>query len=111
MDSEAWILPDIEESFRTVIGSSVVDEFVAGHSLTAVLRELVQNEFDAGGNRLTITFGDNALSISGNGKPIDASGWSRLSAILGTGRAIGNRNGHAHSTAVDPIDWTAERRS
>ena len=93
LDSEAWILPDIEEGFRTVIGSSVVDEFVAGHSLSDVLRELVQNEFDAGGNRLTITFRDNALSISGNGEPIDPSGWSRLSAILGTGRAIGNRNG------------------
>ena len=94
LNSEASVPSVAEEEFRTVIGSSVVDQFVAGHSLSDVLRELVQNEYDAGGNKLTITFGDNALRISGNGKPIDASGWLRLSAILGTGRVIGDGNEH-----------------
>ena len=90
---DAWTPPEIEGGFHTAIGSSVVDEFVAGHSLADVLRELVQNEFDAGGSSLTITFSDKALTILGNGRPIDSKGWARLSAILGTGRVVGDRSG------------------
>ena len=93
--TDEWTPPEIEGEFRPAFGSSVVDEFVAGHSLTDVLRELVQNEFDAGGGSLTITFSDSVLTISGNGRPIDSKGWVRLSPILGTGRVVGDQRGLA----------------
>jgi hypothetical protein len=51
-------------------GSSVVEQFVAGHDASDVLRELVQNEFDGGGNRLTVTFGEDSLEVTGNGRGI-----------------------------------------
>jgi hypothetical protein len=79
----------LEGGFQTRIGASIVEEFVAGHDASDVLRELVQNEFDASGNRVSITFGETALIISGNGNPIDPAGWSRLDVILGTGRVVG----------------------
>jgi hypothetical protein len=85
----AWQPPQVEDQLRTRLGGSVVDEFVAGHDVTDVLRELVQNEFDAGGSRLAVTFGQDALLVTGTGKPISASGWRRLSVILGTGRVVG----------------------
>ncbi len=44
-DARAWAPPvDLEDGFRTRIGASVVEEFVAGHTATDVLRELVQKE-------------------------------------------------------------------
>src|SRR6266566_4584532 len=67
-------------------GNSVVAEFVSGHDHADVLRELVQNEFDAGGGRLQVAFGTDELRICGNGSPIDAAGWKRLSVMLGTGQ-------------------------
>ena len=87
----AWTPPnDIEGGFKTRIGASFVDEFVAGHSPTDVLRELVQNEFDAGGERMWVQFGETALSISGTGRPIDDKGWTRLDVVIGTGRIAGS---------------------
>jgi Domain of unknown function (DUF3883) len=86
-----WSPPALETGFQTRIGASVVEEFVAGHDASDVLRELVQNEFDAGGNRVSITFGETALIISGNGNSIDAAGWSRLDVILGTGKVVGGK--------------------
>lgn len=75
------------------MGSSVVEGFVTGHTHSDVLRELVQNEFDAGGSKLLATFGVDGLTITGNGKPIDRRGWDRLSVILGTGKVIGAGEG------------------
>jgi Domain of unknown function (DUF3883) len=92
-DSADWTPPELEGEFRTRIGASIVEEFVAGHDASDVLRELVQNEFDAGGNRVSVHFGTTALTISGNGGSIDASGWSRLDVILGTGRVVGGEAG------------------
>jgi hypothetical protein len=92
-DAEDWAPPKLKGEFRTRIGASIVEEFVAGHDASDVLRELVQNEFDAGGSRVRVTFGATALSISGNGSPIDANGWSRLDVILGTGRVVGGEPG------------------
>jgi hypothetical protein len=66
-----------------------VDQFVAGHDASDVLRELVQNEFDGGGDRLEVTFGENSLNVTGNGRGIGANGWKRLSVIIGTGRVVG----------------------
>lgn len=88
-NANEWSPPVVEDAFKTTIGSSVIDQFVSGHSLSDVLRELVQNEFDAGGNSLDIQFSNSALTVSGSGKPISADGWLRLSAVLGTGRRIG----------------------
>ncbi len=54
-----------------------------------MLRELVQNEYDAGGTELAIEFGQDALIVRGNGKPVDSAGWSRLSVMLGHGLVAG----------------------
>ena len=82
-----WINQDLDEldlTFR--VGDSVLTEFVRSHDPAAILQELVQNEYDAGGNWLDVTFGESSLVIKGNGTPIDRKGWRRLSLVLGTGR-------------------------
>src|SRR5260370_14543262 len=82
-----WDKPDINKlDLRYNYGNSIVAEFVSGHNHADVLRELVQNEYDAGGRRLQVTFDTDELRISGNGSPIDATGWKRLSVMLGTGQ-------------------------
>ncbi len=81
-----WVdqgIDDLDLEFR--IGDSVLTQFVRGHDSAAVLQELVQNEYDAGGTRLDVTFGESSLKIKGNGTPIDRKGWKRLSLVLGTG--------------------------
>lgn len=83
--------PDFSDSRRTRIGSSVIEEFVAGHDASDVLRELVQNEFDGGGETLTLTFGSCSLEVAGTGRNIDRNGWERLSVIVGTGNVMGSR--------------------
>ncbi len=88
-EPEAWSPPDFGGALRTQIGASVVEQFVAGHDASDVLRELVQNEFDGGGDHLTVSFGQDALVITGNGRNINADGWKRLSVIIGTGRVVG----------------------
>lgn len=75
--------------FRFQVGTSLLAEFAVGHTPADVLRELVQNEYDAGGTELVIEFGEDALMVRGNGKTIDRPGWKRLSVILGTGSVAG----------------------
>ncbi len=87
---QAWSPPDFGDQRRARIGASVVEQFVAGHNASDVLRELVQNEFDGGGNRLAVTFGEHSLDVIGNGRGITADGWKRLSVIVGTGRVVGD---------------------
>jgi hypothetical protein len=70
-------------------GSSIVNQFAGGHDFSAVLRELVQNEFDAGGRRLQVSFESTGLRVIGSGKSIDSKGWRRLSVMLGTGDVAG----------------------
>src|SRR5260370_38764479 len=85
-----WDKPDINKlDLRYNYGNSIVAEFVLGHDHADVLRELVQNEYDAGGSRLQVTFDTDELRISGNGSPIDATWWKRLSVMLGTGQGGG----------------------
>jgi hypothetical protein len=86
-----WTPPPLGE-FHSSIGSSVIDQFVADHSPSDVIRELAQNEYDACGTKLLVRFGTNGLSISGNGRKIDKAGWSRLRLLMGTGRVIGDAN-------------------
>jgi len=85
-----WNLLDTKNlQLRYNYGNSVVAEFVLEHDHVAVLRELVQNEYDAGGSQLKVAFGTDELRITGNGNPIDTAGWKRLSVMLGTGQIGG----------------------
>jgi hypothetical protein len=82
-----WELPETKKlELQYHYGNSIVAEFVSSHNYAEVLRELVQNEYDAGGSQLQVTFGTDALLIRGNGSPIDVAGWRRLSVMLGTGQ-------------------------
>src|SRR5665213_1985245 len=55
--AQLWSLPDdSDDGYATKIGGSIVDQFVLGHDPTDVFRELVQNEFDAGGDVMAVTF-------------------------------------------------------
>ena len=81
-------LDDLDFEFS--YGESVLSEFVSGHDVSGVLRELVQNEFDAKGTKIEILFGEKSVLILGNGRPIDAAGWKRLSVVLGRGRVPGS---------------------
>ena len=71
------------------VATSVVDEFALSHTPADVLRELVQNEYDAGGTELVIDLGQDALVVRGNGRTIDKAGWKRLSVMLGHGQICG----------------------
>jgi hypothetical protein len=86
-----YVAPDFSESRRARIGSSFIEQFVAGHDASDVLRELVQNEYDGGGETLTLTFGTRSLEVAGTGRNIDRDGWERLSVIVGTGNVMGNQ--------------------
>ena len=86
-----WDGPELEDlDLEFSFGESVLSEFVSGHDVSGVLRELVQNEFDANGTKVEILFGEKSVLILGNGKPIDAAGWKRLSVMLGKGQVAGS---------------------
>jgi hypothetical protein len=89
-DEPDYVPPDFSGSRRTRIGSSFIEQFVAGHDASDVLRELVQNEYDGGGESLALTFGSRSLEVAGSGRNIDRSGWERLSVIVGTGNVMGS---------------------
>ncbi|MDD9995983.1 MAG: hypothetical protein OXS35_09635, partial [Dehalococcoidia bacterium] len=74
-----------ELPYQYHVAESVVPEFARSNSPSAILRELVQNEYDAEGQELGVTFGSESMVITGNGNSIDAAGWKRLQVILGTG--------------------------
>ena len=92
-DEPSYTPPDFSGSRKIRIGASFIEQFVAGHDAGDVLRELVQNEFDGGGDALTLTFGSRSLEVSGSGRNIDARGWDRLSVIVGTGNVMGSGQG------------------
>ena len=96
---DEWLLPNIETidlSFR--VGESMLAEWVIGYDPAAVLRELAQNEYDAGGSWLQVSFGKDVLEVTGNGFPIDKNGWRRLSVMLGTGHVHGSEDEVAAKT-------------
>ena len=72
-------------SYQYYVAESVVEQFALSHTPTAILRELVQNEYDAGGRELGVHFDNERLVVTGNGDPVDAAGWERLRVMLGTG--------------------------
>jgi hypothetical protein len=86
----AWAVPILEGPLQAAVGDSVIKGFIEAHSPADVLRELVQNEYDARGTRVVVDFFEQHLRIIGNGDGIDSAGWHRLSLLLGTGRAIGS---------------------
>ncbi len=88
-----YVPPDFSGSRQIRIGSSFIEQFVAGHNAGDVLRELVQNEYDDDGEKLTLTFGSRSLEVLGSGRNIDARGWDRLSVIVGTGNVMGSGHG------------------
>src|SRR5262249_18750167 len=75
---------------RYSITSSVVEQFALGHTVGDVLRELVQNEYDARGSSLLVSFGTAGVEVHGDGRVIDRAGWRRLSVMLGTGHIVGD---------------------
>lgn len=91
VEENDYVPPDFSGSRQTRIGSSIIEQFVAGHDASDVLRELVQNEYDGGGESLTLKFGSNSLEVVGTGRNIDRKGWERLSVIVGTGNVIGSK--------------------
>ena len=81
-----WRPPELDTSeLQHRYGDSVLLEFVRGHGPSAVLRELIQNEYDADGSALQVVFNETELEVRGNGTPINQKGWRRLSVTLGTG--------------------------
>ena len=56
---------------RFDVGNSVVEQLAQCHTPTDILRELVQNEYDAGGHELGVNFEGEWLIIVGNGSPIE----------------------------------------
>lgn len=93
VDEPNYVPPDFSASRQIRIGASFIEQFVVGHNAGDVLRELVQNEFDGGGEVLTLTFGSRSLEVIGSGRNIDAKGWGRLSVIVGTGNVMGGGHG------------------
>ena len=85
-----WVRPDADGlQLQFSIADSVLREFVLGHGASAVLTELVQNEYDAQGGRLEVLFGEDSVTVTGNGKVVDRKGWNRLSVVMGTGLVAG----------------------
>ena len=91
--TEDLAIPEITADMRQRVGSSQIDEFVLAHTGADILRELVQNEFDAGGSQIGIRFKDAMLEITGIGRDIRPKGWSRLSVLIGTGEVLGDNSG------------------
>src|SRR5579859_543134 len=82
-----WQAPDPGSlALRWTVATSTLDQFVLDHDHLDVLRELVQNEYDAQGRSLEINFQEDHLEVVGSGNPVDRDGWQRLSVMLGTGR-------------------------
>ena len=77
--------------YQFQVGASILAEFALSHTPADILRELVQNEYDAGGDSVEVTFGTEQLTITGNGAGIDTRGWKRLSVMLGTGSIGGSQ--------------------
>ncbi len=97
--NSSWVRPEISSSALTyAVTSSVVEEFAHGHTVSDVLRELVQNEYDAHGSSLSVVFGEDGLYVAGTGDPIDEAGWQRLTVMLGTGRVAGEGRDVARKT-------------
>lgn len=91
--ADTFDIPVVVADMRQRVGSSQIDEFVLAHGASDVLRELVQNEFDANGCQIGLRFTHSALEITGTGRDIPPKGWGRLSVLIGTGEVLGDGSG------------------
>ena len=60
-------------------------QYLQGLASADLVTELLQNELDAGSTRTRIVFATDRLVCEGNGEPVDADGWKRLSFLRGAG--------------------------
>ncbi|HYD64158.1 hypothetical protein [Azospirillum sp.] len=63
-------------------------QYIAGLRPDDLIPEMGQNDFDAGATETVIQFGPDALVCQGNGRPVDAEGWERLTWFLGAGDQV-----------------------
>jgi hypothetical protein len=90
INDAVWNPPEIDPTkLKYAVTSSFIEQFAYGHSISDVLRELVQNEYDAHGSLLSVEFAENGLNVRGTGDSIDHAGWQRLSVMIGTGQVAG----------------------
>ncbi|TPJ53526.1 hypothetical protein, partial [Mesorhizobium sp. B2-6-7] len=68
-------------------------QFLNGLRGDDLLVELIVNELDARSSRTEIRFQTDQLVCLGNGDPIDAAGWERLSYIKGAGHEVAAKVG------------------
>jgi hypothetical protein len=86
-----WDRTALDAAARTFrVGANALIEFIREHHEGDILRELVQNEYDARGRRMTVSFGQESLRVAGSGDPIDPNGWKRLKVVFGTGAVAGD---------------------
>jgi hypothetical protein len=75
---------DTVPEFFNYVRSLHADDLVA---------ELLQNEIDAGSTHTIPEFGGDRLICRGNGAPIDADGWKRLTFLRGAGDEVPQKKG------------------
>lgn len=75
---------DMVPEFFNFIRSLRADDLVA---------EILQNEIDAGSTHTVLDFGADRLIGSGNGAPVDADGWKRLTYLRGAGDEVPQKKG------------------
>ena len=82
-----------EEEYRLKYGPNIIVNFVKSHDLAGMIAELIQNDFDATGRRLKISFLRDSLVAESYGAKVDKNGWERLSYLLGTPDEISKEKG------------------
>jgi hypothetical protein len=83
--------PNFEQTEEFVLKTDQAPEFwqfLNGLRGEDLLVELIVNELDARSSRTEIRFDPDQLVCAGNGEPIDALGWERLSYIKGAGHEV-----------------------
>src|SRR5262245_22265915 len=69
---------------RSDVASQVI-EFLNDLRSDDIITELVQNDLDQRASKTTVTISQRDLVAEGNGEPVDATGWQRLTYMLGAG--------------------------
>lgn len=67
--------------------------YLVGLDRDDLIAELIQNDLDQNATRTLIEFKNDQLVCEGNGKPVDAEGWQRLSVIQGAGDSVPAKHG------------------
>lgn len=80
---------------------AVVGDFLNDLSEVDLIAELIQNELDAGATSTRICFERDALVCEGDGKPVNRSGWERLTYVLGAGGEVPAKEGGSARRIMD----------